>query len=113
MQMLVDHLRNATIAAWIPRLMLYINTIAQRASFFRQCKATERYENVTSLHSIAQPITDYHAYWRYTKCLLGIPPYSRLAEVVPLYKHIVVLLLLVIEKTIKMKQNIIIIIIQF
>ena len=39
----------------------YISTIAHCGSLSRQCKATERSENATSLRSAAQPINDYHA----------------------------------------------------
>ena len=47
----------------------YISTVANRASLSHQCKATERSENAISSHSKAWPITDYHAYRKYTECL--------------------------------------------
>ena len=65
--MLVDRFRNTTAAD--SKTEHYISTIAHRTSPSHQSKATERSENATSSHSTAQPITGYHAYWKYTECL--------------------------------------------
>ena len=62
----------------------YISTIAHHGSLSHERKATKRSEDVTSLRSIAQLITDYHAY---TECM-QIPPYSGpTAVVLYILKH--------------------------
>ena len=63
----------------------YISTIAHRASLSRQRKATERSENAR--RSTAQPITDYHAYRKYTEWLYTDTSVFRTRSGGPLYKH--------------------------
>ena len=73
MRTLVNRFRNATVDS---KTENYISTVAHCASLSCECKATERYENMTS-----RPITYYHAYRKYTSTE-RIPLYSGPAAVV-------------------------------